>query len=87
MNTFERYETKITDYIESNILKKYSEILSYSVHFLPDVLEKNVEYIFKINSDLSKEQQLSLWSDIDYKLFCFYDKEKFEFDFITMIKF
>ena len=40
MNTFEKYETKIRDYIENNILKGYSEIVSYSVHILPEVLEK-----------------------------------------------
>ena len=87
MNTFEKYETKIRDYIENNILKEYSEIVSYSVHILPEVLEKNVEYIFKINLELSEEQQLKLWSNIDYDLFYFYDKQEFEFDFITMIKF
>lgn len=87
MNTFENYEAKIREYIENTILKKYSEIISYSVHILPKVLEKDVEYIFKINSDLSEEQQLKLWSDIDYDLHYFYDKQQFEFDFITQIKF
>ena len=68
-------------------ISKNKDVICFQIHFLPETMLKNIEYIFKINSNLSEEEQLNLWSKIYYELCLYHDELGFEFDFITMIKF
>lgn len=87
MNTFEKYETQLCEYINEEIISKNKNIINFQIHVLPESMFKNIEYIFKINSDLTEQEQLKLWSEIDYELFKEYDKLNLEFDFITLIRY
>ena len=63
------------------IVDKYNNVLDCRIHILPENLDKDVEYIFKVNPDLTDDELLVLRSEVDYDVFRIYDKFNLEYDF------
>lgn len=66
------------------IVDKYNNVLDCRIHILPENLDKNVEYIFKVNPDLTDDELLVLRSEVDYDVFRIYDKFNLEYDFANV---
>lgn len=66
------------------IVDKYNNVLDCRIHILPENLDKDVEYIFKVNPDLTDDELLVLRSEVDYDVFRIYDKFNFEYDFANV---
>ncbi|MBQ6351107.1 MAG: hypothetical protein IJI42_09290 [Methanobrevibacter sp.] len=75
----------ILKYIQEEIVPKYPEIESCTMHVLPGSLDKNIEYIFKLNSSMSENEFWRLWADVDFEIHKFYDDLNLNFDFITIL--
>lgn len=76
---------EILKYIQEEILDMYPPLLDCNVHILPESLEYNVEFIFKIREDLS-ENQISVYYDtVDYKLFRYYEVNEIKPDYIIIL--
>lgn len=66
------------------IVDKYNNVLDCRIHILPENLDKDVEYIFKVNPDLTDDELLVLRSELDYDVFRIYDKFNLEYDFANV---
>jgi predicted transcriptional regulator len=66
------------------IVDKYNNVLDCRIHILPENLDKDVEYIFKVNPDLTDDELLVLRSEVDYDVFRIYDKFNLEYDFANV---
>lgn len=66
------------------IVDKYNNVLDCRIHILPENLDKDVEYIFKVNPDLTDDDLLVLRSEVDYDVFRIYDKFNLEYDFANV---
>ena len=66
------------------IVDRYSNVLDCRIHILPENLDKDVEYIFKVNPDLTDDELLVLRSEVDYDVFRIYDKFNLEYDFANV---
>ncbi len=66
------------------IVDKYNNLLDCRIHILPENLDKDVEYIFKVNPDLTDDELLVLRSEVDYDVFRIYDKFNLEYDFANV---
>lgn len=66
------------------IVDKYNNVLDCRIHILPENLDKDVEYIFKVNPDLTDDELLVLRSEVDYDVFRSYDKFNLEYDFANV---
>lgn len=66
------------------IVDKYNNVLGCRIHILPENLDKDVEYIFKVNPDLTDDELLVLRSEVDYDVFRIYDKFNLEYDFANV---
>ena len=66
------------------IVDKYNNVLDCRIHILPENLDKDVEYIFKVNPDLTDDELLVLRSEVDYDVFRIYDKFNLEYDFVNV---
>ena len=66
------------------IVDKYNNVLDCRIHILPENLDKYVEYIFKVNPDLTDDELLVLRSEVDYDVFRIYDKFNLEYDFANV---
>lgn len=66
------------------IVDKYNNVLDCRIHILPVNLDNNVEYIFKVNPDLTDDELLVLRSEVDYDVFRIYDKFNLEYDFANV---
>lgn len=66
------------------IVDKYNNVLDCRIHILPENLDKDVEYIFKVNPDLTNDELLVLRSEVDYDVFRIYDKFNLEYDFANV---
>lgn len=66
------------------IVDKYNNVLDCMIHILPENLDKDVEYIFKVNPDLTDDELLVLRSEVDYDVFRIYDKFNLEYDFANV---
>ena len=66
------------------IVDKYNNVLDCRIHILPENLDKDVEYIFKVNPDLTDDELLVLRSEVDYDVFRIYDKFHLEYDFANV---
>ena len=66
------------------IVDKYNKVLDCRIHILPENLDKDVEYIFKVNPDLTDDELLVLRSEVDYDVFRIYDKFNLEYDFANV---
>lgn len=66
------------------IVDKYNNVLDCRIHILPENLDKDVEYIFKVNPDLTDDELLVLRSEVDYDMFRIYDKFNLEYDFANV---
>lgn len=76
---------EILKYIQEEIIKFNPKLLEVTIHFLPENLENNVEYIFTVSEDTTEEDILNFRSDIDYKLFRYYDKHNYQYDFLVIL--
>lgn len=70
--------------IYEEIVDKYNNVLDCRIHILPENLDKDVEYIFKVNPDLTDDELLVLRSEVDYDVFRIYDKFNLEYDFANV---
>ena len=70
--------------ISEEIVDKYNNVLDCRIHILPENLDKDVEYIFKVNPDLTDDELLVLRSEVDYDVFRIYDKFNLEYDFANV---
>lgn len=66
------------------IVDKYNNVFDCRIHILPENLDKDVEYIFKVNPDLTDDELLVLRSEVDYDVFRIYDKFNLEYDFANV---
>ena len=66
------------------IVDKYNNVLDCRIHILPENLDKDVEYIFKVNPDLTDDELLVLRSEVDYDVFRIYDKFNLEYEFANV---
>ena len=66
------------------IVDKYNNVLDCRIHILPENLDKDVEYIFKVNPDLTDDELLVLRSEVDYDVFRIYYKFNLEYDFANV---
>lgn len=66
------------------IVDKYNNVLDCRIPILPENLDKDVEYIFKVNPDLTDDELLVLRSEVDYDVFRIYDKFNLEYDFANV---
>lgn len=66
------------------IVDKHNNVLDCRIHILPENLDKDVEYIFKVNPDLTDDELLVLRSEVDYDVFRIYDKFNLEYDFANV---
>ena len=66
------------------IVDKYNNVLDCRIHILPENLDKDVEYIFKVNPDLTDDELLVLRSEVDYDVFRIYDRFNLEYDFANV---
>ena len=66
------------------MVDKYNNLLDCRIHILPENLDKDVEYIFKVNPDLTDDELLVLRSEVDYDVFRIYDKFNLEYDFANV---
>lgn len=80
MNIYKTILKKICE----EIVDKYSNVLDCRIHILPDDLDNNVEYIFKVNSELTDDELLVLRSEVDYDVFRIYNKFNLEYDFVNV---
>ena len=76
---------EILKYIQEEIIPKYDELELCSMHVLPKSLDKNIEYIFRLNSLMSDTEFWRLWADVDFEIHKFYDDLNLTFDFITIL--
>lgn len=85
MNTekFPEYREKVYNFIKSEIVPKYPEIKSCNMHVLPDIVNKDVEYLLELSEFLTKTESDSLKDSLDEELeaFCV----SFEDDFFSEI--
>ena len=77
------YKTVLKKICEE-IVDKYNNVLDCRIHILPENLDKDVEYIFKVNPDLTDDELLVLRSEVDYDVFRIYDKFNLEYDFANV---
>ena len=77
------YKTVLKKICEE-IVDRYSNVLDCRIHILPVNLDNNVEYIFKVNPDLTDDELLVLRSEVDYDVFRIYDKFNLEYDFVNV---
>lgn len=66
------------------IVDRYSNVLDCRIHILPVNLDNNVEYIFKVDPELTDDELLVLRSEVDYDVFRIYDKFNLEYDFVNV---
>lgn len=73
MNTdkFPEYREKVFEYIQNEILPKYPEIKSCNMHILPSEVNRDIEFIFFIQSQLNDKDLIKLQNSIDKDLFNF----------------
>lgn len=74
MNLRENYE-KMYQFIINEIMLKHRELLKCTMHILPNNMEKEIEYIFKINFSSTVNDKIKLKNDIINEL-----KIKFNLD-------
>ena len=73
MNTekFPEYREKVFQYIQDEILPKYPEIESCTMHVLPSEINRDIEFIFFIHSQLNDTDLFKLEDSISKNLFNF----------------
>lgn len=76
---------EVMEFINDEILEFNPMLLNCYIHFLPENLENNVEYIFTVSEEATEDDILNFRSDVDYKLFRYYDKHDYTYDFITIL--
>lgn len=81
---FKEYEKSIDLYINEEILKSYPNLINYSVHFLPNLIQNDIEFIFQIRPNLSNTQIKNLLHDVYRKMFRCYDNLNLKYDFIIV---
>lgn len=74
MDDYKKYREEVYKYIQEEIVPKYPEIDSSSLHILPRVINKDSEVIFKINSNMENKEIKYLEKNIKSDLFEFCDK-------------
>ena len=74
MNLRENYE-KMYQFIINEIMPKHRELLKCTMHILPNKIEKEIEYIFKISFSSTVNDKIKLKNDIINEL-----KIKFNLD-------
>lgn len=77
------YKTVLKKICEE-IVDRYSNVLDCRIHILPVNLDNNVEYIFKVDPELTDDELLVLRSEVDYDVFRIYDKFNLEYDFVNV---
>ncbi len=68
---YPEYREKVYNFIKSEIVPKYPDIESCTMHVLPKELIANVEFIFNLNHILSKEELSRLQWDVEHELYAF----------------
>lgn len=71
MNTekFPEYREKVFQYIQEEILPKYSEIELCSMHVLPSYIDNDVEYIFRIKHRFSIFRKQKSLEELDKEIY------------------
>lgn len=79
-NNYPEYRQKLSKYIQNEIIPKYAEIKECNLFVFPHYMDKDVELIFKINSNLKDFKELQWNLEMEISNFC----ENFlEFDYRT----
>ena len=81
---FKKNKDAIEEYIKKNILT-VPNFTGFNIHRLPSYVKEDLEYIFKIKSNLDISQKKYLIDVIYQNLFKCYDDLNLDVDFIVIL--
>lgn len=70
---FPEYREKVFQYIQEELIPKYDVLSSCIMHRLPEYMNDDVEYIFKLSYDLTDKSKYNLKKSLEIDLADFCD--------------
>ena len=81
---FDKHKETIENYIIEELILRVPDLINFTIHKLPVILEKDTEYIFFISENVKENEIAGLKRVIVSKLLECYDNLNLEYDFIIV---